>query len=142
MSAPVVIYPDIEALVVEHLTDELPNYYDGIFEIGSRKPSPMPTGRGVIQIRRVGGIPETPVSDVARVDVLVWHDTDEQAHDLMAVVRALMYVLRGHTNPNVYRVNEFLGPTRYADPDSDQPRWLLTDEIAVRGQPLEPLIGS
>lgn len=135
MTAPVVVFPDAEQLVVDHLVDTLPDYWAETVTVGTRKPSPMPAG-GVIQVRRVGGVPLTEVSDNARIDLLVWHDTDEDAHDLTATVRAVVHLLA--TNRVAHRVSEFAGPSRFADPDSDQPRWLLTVEIAVRGTALEP----
>lgn len=135
MSQPVVIYPDVEALCVDHLVDELPVYWDSDVHVGTRKPNPMPSG-GVVQVRRVGGVPNTPVTDRARIDFLVWADNDEDVHDLTQTVRAVMHLLRPART--AYLVEEFAGPTRFADPDSDQPRWLLTLEIAVRGVTLEP----
>lgn len=132
---PVVVIPDVEQLVVEHLTDELPDYWDGTVTVGTRKPNPA-TG-DIVWVRRVGGTPHTEVSDAALVDLLVYADTDERAHDLTAIVRALLWKMRA--DRKAYRIAEFAGPSRFADPDSDTPRWLLTVELAVRGSTLEAL---
>lgn len=132
MPRPVFVFPDIESLAVDHLNTTLSDYWSEDVTVGTRKPNPMPSG-GVIQVRRVGGVQLTEVSDNPRVDFLVWHDTDEQTADLAQIVRAVMRLIDAH------RVTEFAGPVRQADPDSDRPRWLLTLEIAVRGSVLEPL---
>lgn len=142
MSYPTVVFPDVELVVVEYLRDRLADYaseefVDGV-QLGTRKPSPMPTVP-VIQVRRVGGIRETVVSDLARVDLLVWSDTDKHAADLAQLARGLVLAMAGATATElVYRTDEFVGPTRYADPDSDQPRWLLTVEVATRGTTVVP----
>lgn len=143
MTYPTVVFPDAELIVVEHLRDRFAGYedlgyVDGV-EVGTRKPSPMPTDHPVIQVRRVGGIRETVVSDLARIDLLVWSDTDKKAADLAQLVRAIVLSMAGDTATEVvYRTDEFVGPTRYADPDSDQPRWLLTVEVATRGTTVTP----
>jgi hypothetical protein len=135
MTRPVVVYPDAELLTVEHLRDELPTYVATMPVVGTRKPNPMPAG-GVVQVRINGGVELTPVSTIARLDFLVWHDTDQEAHDLCQLVRALVKTLHGAP---VHRVEEFLGVVRSADPESDQPRYLCTLEIALRGSPLDAL---
>ena len=133
MTQPVVVFPDVELLVTDHLRTELPTYY-GAAQVGTRKPNPMPSG-GVVQVRRTGGTTLTEVSDAALMDCWVWHDTDAQAAELAAIVRALLHALRG-TAP-VHRVADFAA-SHYADPDSDQPRYLLSVEIVVRGSALDP----
>lgn len=137
---PIMVFPDVELLVVDYLRGELElrnEDYAQDATLGTRKPSPMPAG-AVIQIRRVGGLQNTEVSEAARIDVLVWHDDEKQAMDLTQLARALLHQMRGTTTPTVYRVEDFAGPARFADPDSDQPRCLLTVEVTVRGDELEP----
>jgi len=139
MSLPVVVFPDVELLLVDYLRDTLPDYGEVDTVVRTRKPNEMPD-TPVIQVRRVGGIRQTVVSDFPRVDLLVWADTDKHAQDLTQLARALLLALPGTPGLGavVYRCDEFLGPTRYADPDSDQPRWLATIEVATRGTTVDP----
>lgn len=132
-----VAFPDAELVCVDYLVDELAlrdePFADDV-AVGTRKPSPMPHGP-VIQVRRVGGLRQTVVTDQPRIDLLVWHSTDKNARDLTELARAL---LCRPAREGGLEAEEFAGPTRFADPDSDQPRWLLTVEFVLRGTPLTP----
>lgn len=131
MTRPVVVYPDVELLTVNYLRMMLDDV-----TVGTIKPSPMPDGP-VVVVRRTGGIPDTPVTDRARIDFSIFAATDKAAHDLAQLVRAHIRALPGvHLEGQVIRTAEFLGLAHFDDPVTDQPRYLTTQEIVVRGTPL------
>ncbi len=133
-----IVYGDVELLAVNFLRDQLPAYTDEDVVVGTHKPDSMPTG-GVIQLILVGGAEVTPVSRATRLDVLCWHDSDKQAHDLAQLTNALCRLMVGaHAEGVIHRVADFVGPYRNYDPDSGQPRYRFTVEAVLRGQVLEP----
>lgn len=128
MTPPVVVYPDVELLTVNYLRLMLDDV-----TVGTVKPSPMPFGP-VVVVRRTGGVPDTPVTDRARIDFTVFATTDKAAHDLAQLVRAHVRAMPGvYAEGQVIRTNEFLGLAHFDDPVTDQPRYLTTQEIVVRG---------
>lgn len=137
MTTPVVVLPDVELMVIEHLSSLLPDYWADDVTVDLRKPNPMPP-HGFVWVRRVGGFPLNEVTGVVRITCDVYEHDDAHVHDLAAVVRALVHMMRGVASPPVYRVT-VVGDGRSNDPDSDQPRWSLAIELAVRGTTLEPV---
>lgn len=132
MNQPVVVYPDVELLLVDYLRAQL----DEDVVVGTIKPSPMPSVP-VVVVRRTGGIPDTPITERARIDVSVYATTDKDAHDLAQLVRAQVRGMVGvHDTGHVVRTGEFLGLAHFDDPLSDQPRYITTQEIVVRGTDL------
>lgn len=128
-----VLFPDAELVAVEYLRNQFDILSQDV-TVGTIKPSPQAEG-GTIQVRRVGGTRETVVTDKPRVDLLCWHDTDADAAELAELARALLTRPRREGG---FDADEFAGPARFADPDSDQPRYLLTVEFVTRGTALEP----
>lgn len=133
---PVVIYPDAELVVIDYLRSKLATrsepFVTGVL-LGNKVPSPR--AARFVRVRRNGGVESAPTVDRPRIDVECWAQTDGDAADLSALCRALIRSMQNVTP--VRRVDDFLGPTPIPDPESNQPRYLFTVEISMRGTPLE-----
>jgi hypothetical protein len=127
-----VVYRDAEFEVVDYLRDALAlrseAFLTGV-EIGTRKPADF-DGKFVM-VRRAGGVSDAITVDHPRVDVQVWHNRDQDAHDLAQLCRALLFAMPG--TGGVIRVRDFLGPTPIPDPETQSPRYLFTVELAMCG---------
>lgn len=127
-------YPDVEQVVIEYLRTAFIGRVEVFLAgavVGNFIPSPRPDR--YVSVRRVGGVQVHPTVDLPLVDVQTWAPTWEEAHDLAAWCRAALYTMQLSTP--VYRIRDFTGPTSVPDPLSDQPRYLFTVELAVRGVP-------
>jgi hypothetical protein len=137
MSLPVVVFPDVQLVVVDYLTDvltdRLEHYVFGV-KVGTVVERPrLPVA---VTVERAGGIRTLPSVDNPRVEIQVWHGTDEHAQLLAQLVRALLHAMPGvvetSTGPvTVTRVADFAGPFRSPDPLSNHPRVRLTVEVGV-----------
>jgi hypothetical protein len=120
-----VSYPDAQLVLVDYLRPLV----DPI-QIGVRVPSPRPST--FITVRRMGGIADTLI-DRPRLDIFTWAASDQAAHDLAQQVRRHVAAMPGLRNGvRVTDVAEFAGPLPATD-ESNQPRWLVTFEISLRG---------
>lgn len=128
----IVVFPDAAAVIVGHLRAALAARDDPAV-IGTQVPHPRP-GR-LVRIRRTGGPRLNRVADRPQLSVECWAPTAEQAADLAQLCRGLIHAMRGTTVAGVaiYRVAELAGPAELPDPASDQPRYVQTFEIAMRG---------
>ena len=130
----VIVYPDIEALLVEHVSAALAAVGESA-PVHNTVPHPRP-GRFVTLVRLGGVKPSTTVvTDAAQIGVECWAATPRQAHDLAQLTRGLLHalpgvVLDGHP---VYRVDEWAGPAKLPDPVSDQARYTFQVSIHIRG---------
>lgn len=137
-----VLYPDAVLTVVTYLqavldADATHTYADGA-AVRTREPNPFPNmaTSPLVTVRRVGG-PDSIVIDRPRIDLQVWHATEQQAADLSNLVRALMKAMPGvRSGVTVYSVTTFSGPSLIWDTDRNLPRYLLTFEVGVRGSAL------
>jgi hypothetical protein len=130
-----VLFPDIEAILVTYLADELADH-DTEVTVSNRVPSPRPAR--FVTVRRVGGITTSVVTDAATVAVEAWSQSDEDAHDLAQLCRALIHDMTGtvQSGATIYRTSEFGGPVNLPDPESEQPRYTLTVSVTARGSAL------
>ncbi|MEV5876985.1 hypothetical protein AB0L75_22640 [Streptomyces sp. NPDC052101] len=88
----------------------------------SRIPSPRPAR--FVRVERIGGLQQTVVSDRPRLDFHAWSETEADAHDLCALVRALVGVVPGvRGGVTVYNATEVGGPQWLSDAPSSQPRY-------------------
>lgn len=134
---PVVVFPDIQAVVVDYLTDALAGrtepYVFGV-KVGTIVERPrLPVA---VTVERAGGVRTLLSVDNPRVEIQVWHGTDGHAQLLAQLVRALLHAMPGVVETaegpvTVTRVADFAGPFRSPDPKSDHPRVRLTVEIGV-----------
>lgn len=98
----------------------------------TRVPDPRP--ERLVQVRRVGGPALVPVRDQARIDVFTWDPDDSPAMALALTVREAVWALAGTSTlgPQVYRIEEFLGPRMADDPITHSPRTWATYELTIR----------
>ncbi len=131
--APVVLFPDATAVVIDHLRSELAGRSVSVDLVSDRVPRDRP-GR-FVQVQRVGGPRLNLVADDALLAVECWAPRPQDAHDLAQWCRALILAMAGTAvdGQAVYRVAEAGGPQDFPDPLSDQPRYTFTVQVALRG---------
>ncbi len=100
--------------------------------IQSDVPNPRPVE--FAQVRRLGGLAEFPVTEVARFDIFTWADTSPRAMGMLLDIRAAVWRLGGGLDLGyqVYRVAEFMGPTLTQDPQTATPQGWYRPEITIR----------
>lgn len=146
MTIPVVLFPDIQTVVVEYLQDALDERSEGyVFGVKVGTVVERPRRPVAVVVERAGGIRTLPSVDQPRVELQVWHGTDGDAQLLALLVRSLLHAMPGVVETSVgdvvvTRVVDYAGPFRSPDPHSDHPRVRLTVEIGVHGH--DPNIGS
>lgn len=118
-------FPDAQLVVIDYLRpllDPVP--------VMVRVPTSRPSR--FVTLRRVGGLADGVV-DRPRIDLFGWAQSDEDAHDLVMVLRRHVAAMPGvREGAVVVRCEEFAGPHTAPD-ESGQPRWLVTFEITLRG---------
>ncbi|MEV6836769.1 hypothetical protein AB0N17_20055 [Streptomyces sp. NPDC051133] len=128
-------FPDGVAVVRAYLRDTLvAGGYD--VPVGTRVPSPRPAR--FVRLERIGGTRLDLVTDRPRIDVHCWGDSEEDAADLAARVRALLFAMPGWRGAVAYDVTEVGGPNTLPDPESEQPRVVFAVEVSLRGARLAP----
>jgi hypothetical protein len=97
-----------------------------------------------VRIIRTGGPMKNLVQDGPAADRRVLGSADEDAADLASLSRALLKAAQGQVWDGVAigAVHEFSGPALLPDPLSNQPRYTFTMQMAMRGQPLDEVLGS
>lgn len=136
-SYPAVIGPDATDVCVSFLRDALDGQGDDA-TVAARIPNLRP--ERLVVVRRVGGPRLNLVADDPMISVECWAADTADAHDLAQLCRALVHTMRGGTVAGVpiYRIDELAGPADLPDPLSDQPRYVFTVQIAMRGTALPP----
>jgi hypothetical protein len=124
-----IVFPDAVEIVCDHLRSELPDHGYTAIQVVSAVPTTRPAM--FVRVDRVGGVRRNLVTDEPTLTVETWAATDQAAHDLSQICRALLYAMPG--GGSVYRVTEFSGPARLPDPLSDSPRYSFTAAVAVVG---------
>lgn len=130
---PPIVFPDAAAVVADYLRTALAEHGQPV-HVGTRVPSPRPTA--FVRIERIGGAQRDVVTDRPRLDVHCWGATEEAAHDLMQLARALLGAIPGWRGATAYDVDEVGGPNLLPDPASSSPRYALAVEISLRGKSL------
>ena len=127
-----IVFPDTTAAVITAVRAKLVAA-GNTAPVGLEVPKPRPLSFATIV--RIGGVRRNLVVDEATLAIEAWADTEARAHDLAQLVRAAIHSLVGETTDagTVYRTGEFAGPTSLPDPDSDNPRYVFTVTVAVRG---------
>jgi len=132
---PVIVFPDVESVVVGWLTDVLPGY--GItVPVATRVPNPRPSR--FVRLVRTGGPRQNLVVDGAQLTVESWDDDPVAAASTAGVVRGVLLAANNVTFPSgdvIYQVREFSGPALLPDV-SQQPRYTWTVQVHLRGVPL------
>ncbi|MFE4514422.1 hypothetical protein ACFRMQ_09565 [Kitasatospora sp. NPDC056783] len=128
--------PDAVAVVTGYLRLALAEVGRPV-PVVSRIPSPRPPE--CVRVERVGGTRGTVVSDRPRLDIHAWAETESAAHDLAAMVRALLDSIPGvRDDVTVYRITEVGGLMWLPDDQSGSPRYALAVELHMRGRVLPP----
>lgn len=139
---PLVVFPDVEELLVGHLTLELATYWPDEVKVATKVPAERPNP--FVLVGRQGGTRLDIVTDAAQVGFEVWDTDEDVAQDLAQVTRAIVHGIRGQVVDGVtfYRIEEFAGVQRLPDPLSGDPRYVFAESIHVRGEELLPVEGS
>lgn len=130
-----IVFPDAAALVATYLREALAAHGMPV-PVGTRVPNPRPAK--FVRLTRIGGAQVDVVTDRPRIDVHCWGATDEAAHDLMQITRALLLALPGWRGAAAYDVDEVGGPNELPDPETSSPRYALAVEVSLRGKCLAP----
>lgn len=129
-------FPDAERIVIDFLTPRV-----GV-PVSLRVPNPRPAS--FVTVQRVGGPRLNLVADNATLAIEGWAASPTAAKTVLGVARAHVLAMGNQAvgDVPVYRVNEIGGPAYLPDPDSDQSRYTLTVEVAMRGggAPYVPVI--
>ena len=134
-----VIYPDLEKVLVEKLTELLGAREEPVAQdvkVSTIKPSPDVTpypGKTVV-IRSDGGAELDHVRRLDRVGINIWAPTYAEASDLARLVTALLADTTGEAIKNV-RIT--LHPIRVAEAGPEEHRY-LTAEFVVKATNLTP----
>lgn len=134
MAAPIG-FPDGVAVVRAYLHEQLAARGMGV-PVGTRVPSPRPAR--FVRLERIGGTRVDRITDRPRIDVQCWGDSEESAHDLAQLARALLHAMPGWRGAVAYDVAEVGGPNNLPDAESGQPRYVIAVEVSLRGRPLDP----
>ncbi len=131
----IIVFPDVEGLLVEHLSERLADLGFAV-PVSVQIPNPRP--ESFVTVPRVGGPRRNLVVDSATVSVDAWAARPKQAHDLAQVARGIMHALPGEVLDGypVYRVTEFAGPGNLPDPLSSHSRYTQTFSVFIRGRAL------
>lgn len=137
MTTPFVLFPDATRIVADRLRALLEPT-----PVVTRVPKPRPDR--FVLVRRLGGARANLVVDDAQLGIECWDDTDAEAHDLAQLARAHVNAMAGTVagGVRVYAVREFAGPADLPDPLSNQPRYVFTSQVAVRGTGAEATGGG
>lgn len=127
-----VAFPDVEALVVDYLTDQYALRGETA-TAHTQVPNPRPSR--FVLVPRVGGPARNIVVDQPTLGIECWAPTAGAAYELCRLTRALIGALAGQSIEGVmfYAVGEFAGPTQLPDPDSNQARYIYTPTLTCRG---------
>lgn len=137
---PSYVFRDAEELIINYLRPRLAArsepWLAGL-KIGNKKPetsATMPVLDRVMWVRRIGGQPRTVNLDLARIDFKCYMKSEAEAHDLAALVRAMVQASVNHSG--ITTVTQFLGLTNVPDSVSNAPCYLFTMEFHIEGTPL------
>lgn len=126
-----IAFEDAEALTIQHLASVVTDAH-----VSSDVPSPIPAL--LVTVERAGGSRQDLVTDAPLLIIQAWASTKPDAYDLIKVVRAHVHAMRGAyiNGVQVYRVTEAAGPAFLPDPDTNSPRYQITVQLRLRGNPL------
>lgn len=134
-----VVFPDAAAVVGAYLREQLAAYGQPV-QVVTRVPNPRPAK--FVRIERIGGMQRDVVTDRPRLDVHCWGASEEDAHDLMQLARALLADIPGWHGATAYDVAEVGGPNVLPDAATSSPRYALAVEVSLRGKSLVPPAGK
>lgn len=119
-------FPDVEGACMTFLRTELATRGDTA-KVGDK----VPDGHGrFVRVQRSGGS-RSLAHDAAQVIFECWDETPADAHDLGAMVRALVGSM---DTPTAWFSSEIGGLAFFPDPRTDLPRYQFTALIRTRGK--------
>jgi hypothetical protein len=125
-----IVFPDVEVALAGWLRAVL-----APVPVSTRIPNPRPAT--FLRVMRTGGPRVSLTVDAPQITFEAWANSEQDAHDLAAQVRALVNAAAGQTAgaAQIVKVTEMGGPAWLADPTSSQPRFTWTVQMRVRGTP-------
>ena len=120
-----ITFPDIEAALVDHLSDALGT---DAATVSTIIPSPRPTR--LVKITRTGGFRASVGHELAQITFDCWDDTGSPA------AANLARLVRGHVSTFHGFVREFAAPSFTPDPQTDTPRYRMTVQIMQKSEVL------
>lgn len=137
MTQPVVVFADAELVAVTAIRAFLAGRSEDFaqnVQVGTQlAPSVTPTR--FVRVRRIGGRSSDYVIDAARLDVLIWHDTNSSRMALAQMVRGFLIAMIGtFSDTACYGGTDFMAPMQVPDPDDDTREIvMLSVQVSVRG---------
>ncbi|MFQ6851274.1 hypothetical protein AAIB46_10295 [Streptomyces sp. 35M1] len=125
-----IAFPDSVEVYARYLREALAARGDPV-QTGTRVPTPRP--RRFVTVHRIGGTRLDVVTDRPRLDVHCWGATEDEAADLVTVVRALAFAAPGWRGAVVYDVAEVGGPSLLTDSETSLPKYAHAIELSIRG---------
>lgn len=130
---PPIVFPDAAEVAATYLREQLAARGQPV-PVGTRVPNPRPPR--FVRVERIGGPRLDTITDRPRLDVHCWGDTEESAHDLAQLARALLLAIPGWRGAVAYDVAEVGGPNTLPDPETSSPRVAFAVEVSLRGKRL------
>lgn len=141
MSNEVIVFPDVETLLVQHLNTQfgsLASYTSPPLKAYTKVPATRPNR--FVLIIRTGGTADTLVTDRPTITVESWSTDAIEAAAIAQLTRGILHaidtVTYSGTTHQFYRTQEFAGPANLPDPESVQERYTQTFSVGVRGTAL------
>lgn len=128
---PVAVFPDAEKACIDYLMPLL-DEYDSTVKIDVRG-----SGARFVRVRRIGGRELSPAHDLARLDLLVWHDSDKLRMQLAQQLWAWLRAANNDATSSavVLFSSTTLAPRQMPDPADDTATvCMLTVDLVVRSR--------
>lgn len=126
----VIVFPDVEQLVIDGLTPELETLGFSV-PVATRVPDPRPDE--FVRVIRTGGSRVNLVVEAAQITVEAYAARESRAERLAALCRGILPALDVVNGVQVYGVDEFAAPANLPDPRTTQHRYSATYAVRVRG---------
>lgn len=129
MTYEVILFPDVEALLISHLSERFPDT-----PISTVVPDPRP--KRFMRLRIVGGNNLRINTDSTMVTFHCWEADSIKASQLARQARAYVHALAGESINDtwIYRVRDVGGPVSNPDPLTKEPRYQFTVSLDVKGE--------
>lgn len=136
MSAELIAFPDIEAVVVQHLRARLAGRGDTA-HVSTVIPAKRP--ERLVKVQRTGGPQRSMTVDAPQVTVQCWAPNEVAASDLATLVHAVVAAMPREDSISgavIYSYVDTSGPMFFPDLESQIPRYQFTGQLLVRGKAL------
>src|SRR5262245_14737009 len=130
----VIVFADVEALLVPYLHDQLNLFGWPDVPVATRVPNPRPDE--FVRVMVTGGTQRHIVADAPTVVVEAWALTEVRASELATLCRGLVYAIDTIGGVQFYRPETASRPQNLPDPDSNHVRYTATYSLSYRGAAL------